>query len=58
MGSVIRAISAAYRRVFLLFAVPVILFGLVFFLRKMNYNELSEIPYFGETTSNITLLSL
>ncbi|XP_068851717.1 leucine-rich repeats and immunoglobulin-like domains protein 2 isoform X3 [Aphelocoma coerulescens] len=24
----------------------------------MNYNELSEIPYFGETTSNITLLSL
>ncbi|NXN99578.1 LRIG2 protein, partial [Rhinopomastus cyanomelas] len=25
---------------------------------KMNYNELSEIPYFGETTSNITLLSL
>uniref|UniRef100_A0A803WCM4 Leucine rich repeats and immunoglobulin like domains 2 n=1 Tax=Ficedula albicollis TaxID=59894 RepID=A0A803WCM4_FICAL len=27
-------------------------------LRKMNYNELSEIPYFGETTSNITLLSL
>ncbi|KAM6333482.1 leucine-rich repeats and immunoglobulin-like domains protein 2 isoform 4-T4 [Alca torda] len=25
---------------------------------KMNYNELSEIPYFGEMTSNITLLSL
>ncbi|OXB56453.1 hypothetical protein ASZ78_004551, partial [Callipepla squamata] len=25
---------------------------------KMNYNELSEIPYFGGTTSNITLLSL
>ncbi|XP_008946274.1 PREDICTED: leucine-rich repeats and immunoglobulin-like domains protein 2, partial [Merops nubicus] len=25
---------------------------------KMNYNELSEIPYFGESTSNITLLSL
>ncbi|XP_025070850.1 leucine-rich repeats and immunoglobulin-like domains protein 2 isoform X2 [Alligator sinensis] len=24
----------------------------------MNYNELSEIPYFGEPTSNITLLSL
>ncbi|XP_062960502.1 leucine-rich repeats and immunoglobulin-like domains protein 2 isoform X4 [Cynocephalus volans] len=25
---------------------------------KMNYNELTEIPYFGEPTSNITLLSL
>ncbi|KAH1171293.1 hypothetical protein KIL84_006911, partial [Mauremys mutica] len=25
---------------------------------KMNYNELSEIPYFGEPTSNITILSL
>uniref|UniRef100_A0A8D0XEG3 Leucine rich repeats and immunoglobulin like domains 2 n=1 Tax=Sus scrofa TaxID=9823 RepID=A0A8D0XEG3_PIG len=25
---------------------------------KMNYNELTEIPYFGESTSNITLLSL
>uniref|UniRef100_H0WNU9 Leucine rich repeats and immunoglobulin like domains 2 n=1 Tax=Otolemur garnettii TaxID=30611 RepID=H0WNU9_OTOGA len=25
---------------------------------KMNYNELTEIPYFGEITSNITLLSL
>nr|XP_058916538.1 leucine-rich repeats and immunoglobulin-like domains protein 2 isoform X5 [Kogia breviceps] len=25
---------------------------------KMNYNELTEIPYFGETTTNITLLSL
>ncbi|XP_050810254.1 leucine-rich repeats and immunoglobulin-like domains protein 2 isoform X1 [Gopherus flavomarginatus] len=24
----------------------------------MNYNELSEIPYFGEPTSNITILSL
>lgn len=33
-------------------------FFLNFSLRKMNYNELSEIPYFGETTSNITLLSL
>uniref|UniRef100_A0A8C2U3X4 Leucine rich repeats and immunoglobulin like domains 2 n=1 Tax=Coturnix japonica TaxID=93934 RepID=A0A8C2U3X4_COTJA len=29
-----------------------------FALRKMNYNELSEIPYFGDTTSNITLLSV
>ncbi|XP_036308524.1 leucine-rich repeats and immunoglobulin-like domains protein 2 isoform X3 [Pipistrellus kuhlii] len=25
---------------------------------KMNYNELTEIPYFGEPTSNITALSL
>ncbi|XP_068396634.1 leucine-rich repeats and immunoglobulin-like domains protein 2 isoform X4 [Eschrichtius robustus] len=25
---------------------------------KMNYNELTEIPYFGEPTTNITLLSL
>ncbi|XP_050013497.1 leucine-rich repeats and immunoglobulin-like domains protein 2 isoform X3 [Alexandromys fortis] len=25
---------------------------------KMNYNELTEIPYFGEPTPNITLLSL
>ncbi|XP_015450967.1 leucine-rich repeats and immunoglobulin-like domains protein 2 isoform X2 [Pteropus alecto] len=25
---------------------------------KLNYNELTEIPYFGEPTSNITLLSL
>ncbi|XP_039105023.1 leucine-rich repeats and immunoglobulin-like domains protein 2 isoform X3 [Hyaena hyaena] len=25
---------------------------------KMNYNELTEIPYFGEPTSNITQLSL
>ncbi|XP_021121356.1 leucine-rich repeats and immunoglobulin-like domains protein 2 isoform X2 [Heterocephalus glaber] len=25
---------------------------------KMNYNELTEIPYFGEPTCNITLLSL
>uniref|UniRef100_A0A6I8NDK7 Leucine-rich repeats and immunoglobulin-like domains protein 2 n=2 Tax=Ornithorhynchus anatinus TaxID=9258 RepID=A0A6I8NDK7_ORNAN len=25
---------------------------------KMNYNELTEIPYFGEPTSNITVLSL
>ncbi|XP_044303316.1 leucine-rich repeats and immunoglobulin-like domains protein 2 isoform X1 [Varanus komodoensis] len=25
---------------------------------KMNYNELTDIPYFGELTSNITLLSL
>ncbi|XP_045147785.1 leucine-rich repeats and immunoglobulin-like domains protein 2 isoform X2 [Echinops telfairi] len=25
---------------------------------KMNYNELTEMPYFGESTSNITLLSL
>ncbi|XP_069489459.1 leucine-rich repeats and immunoglobulin-like domains protein 2 [Ambystoma mexicanum] len=25
---------------------------------KMNYNELTAIPYFGEPTSNITLLSL
>ncbi|XP_058394803.1 leucine-rich repeats and immunoglobulin-like domains protein 2 isoform X5 [Diceros bicornis minor] len=25
---------------------------------KMNYNELTEIPYFGESTSNITVLSL
>lgn len=25
---------------------------------KMNYNELTEIPYFGEPTYNITLLSL
>ncbi|ELW65279.1 Leucine-rich repeats and immunoglobulin-like domains protein 2 [Tupaia chinensis] len=25
---------------------------------KMNYNELTEIPYFGEPTSNITILSL
>uniref|UniRef100_F6ZHI5 Leucine-rich repeats and immunoglobulin-like domains protein 2 n=1 Tax=Monodelphis domestica TaxID=13616 RepID=F6ZHI5_MONDO len=25
---------------------------------KMNYNQLTEIPYFGEPTSNITLLSL
>jgi len=27
-------------------------------LRKMNYNELTEIPYFGEPTPNITQLSL
>ncbi|XP_042318211.1 leucine-rich repeats and immunoglobulin-like domains protein 2 isoform X2 [Sceloporus undulatus] len=25
---------------------------------KMNYNELTDIPYFGELTSNMTLLSL
>ncbi|XP_060628599.2 leucine-rich repeats and immunoglobulin-like domains protein 2 [Anolis sagrei] len=25
---------------------------------KMNYNELTDIPYFGELTSNITVLSL
>uniref|UniRef100_A0A663MHZ4 Leucine rich repeats and immunoglobulin like domains 2 n=2 Tax=Athene cunicularia TaxID=194338 RepID=A0A663MHZ4_ATHCN len=58
MCSVIQGISAGYRRVF--FKVPVIFLGFAFFffLRKMNYNELSEIPYFGETTSNITLLSL
>lgn len=49
-------ISTVYRSIFLLFEESVIFFAL--YLRKMNYNELSEIPYFGETTSNITLLSL
>lgn len=55
-NALILIISTVYRRVFHLFEVSVIFFAL--YLRKMNYNELSEIPYFGETTSNITLLSL